>query len=162
VGLGLFVQLMAVSLDHQRFYFEHNLPPHFWAYDPWFYFKNSQLLSRPLELDETLRSGLPPEAVRFSPTPHSQLTYAPFGPPRPQLGAAWVRQFQVFYLPRPWPLWMASMDPASRPVDVASLTATCAVLMLFGTGLLLVIQVKPAVPVEASMPRRDTTPFGSP
>jgi len=162
VGLGLLVQLMAVSLDHQRFYFERNLAPHFWAYDPWFYFKDSQLLARPLELAETLRSGVPAEARSFSPTPRSQVTYAPFGPARPHVGAAWVQGFQVFYLPRPWPLWMTHMEPATRPTDVAPLTGICVALMVLGIGLPLLALLKPTVTFKASVLGTATKPLGSP
>jgi hypothetical protein len=138
VVLGLVVQLMAVSLDHQRFYFERNLAPHFWAQRPWFYFERSQLLARPFELGETLRSGVPAEAVSFAPTPEAQLTYAPFGPPRPQLGAAWARRFAVFHVFRPWPLWMHHIDVVRRPVPLTLLTAACAALVVLGVALLLV------------------------
>jgi hypothetical protein len=137
VVLGLVVQIMAVSLDHQRFYFERGLAPLFWAARPWFYFTSSQLLARPFELHETLRSGVPAEAVSFAPTPRSQLTYAPFGPPRPELGVEWARRFAVFHLFRPWPLWMTHIDVARRPVPVGLLTAGCAGLLLLGAALLL-------------------------
>src|SRR5262249_31182552 len=62
IALGVVVQLLAVSLDHQRFYFERNLPPHFWANRPWFYFEHSQLLARPFELAASVRDGMPAEA----------------------------------------------------------------------------------------------------
>ena len=142
LGLGLVVQLMAVSLDHQRFYFERGLAPHFWGDQPWFYFERSQLLARPFEIVETLLSGVPAEVVAFAPTPHSQLTYAPFGPPRAQLGAAWARRYAVFHVFRPWPFWMAYIDVKNRPVPVRLLTAGCVALVGLGAALMLVA-VKP-------------------
>lgn len=158
VGLGVAVQLMAVSLDHQRFYFERNLPPEFWAHEAWFYFKDSQLLARPSELAETLRTGVPREAVLFSPAPYREVTYAPFGPARPELGAAWVRRFQVFYLPRPWPFWMSSLDPPRRPVDPAPLVAACSALVVLGVGLVCFARLRPAAPVDdPSWERRRST-----
>jgi hypothetical protein len=137
VALGVTVQVMAVSLDHQRFYFERNLAPHFWAQNPWFYFGHSQLLARPFELAETLRFGVPAEAASFAPTPQAQLTYAPFGPPRSELGRAWARRYVVFHRPRPWPLWMSGIGETSRPVPLAPLTAGCAGLVVIGAALLL-------------------------
>ena len=137
IAIGLVVQLMAVSLDHQRFYFERNLAPHFWATKPWFYFEHSQLLARAFELRDTMRSGVPPEAALFAPTPGAQLTYAPFGPPRPQSGAAWARRYAVFHLLRPWPFWMPSIDTLRRPVPVLPVGAACVALVVLGAVLLL-------------------------
>lgn len=142
LGLGLLVQVMAVSLDHQRFYLERSLAPHFWADQPWFYFKRSQLLARPFEIVETLRSGVPAEVVAFAPTPQSQLTYAPIGPPRPQLGAAWARRYAVFHVFRPWPVWMRHIDVKSRPVPVGLVTAGCGALVVLG-GAALLLALRP-------------------
>ena len=138
IAAGVVVQVLAVSLDHQRFYFERNLAPFFWAERPWFYFATSQLFARPFELGATLRSGMPAEAVTFAPTPQSQLTYAPFGPPRPQQGVAWARRYAVFHVLRPWPLWMRRIDVTQRPVPLVPMTAACAVVSSAGVGLLVV------------------------
>jgi hypothetical protein len=114
---GVIVQLLAVSVDHQRFFFERNLGPHFWAADPWFYLRNSQLFARPGELTSMLREGVPAEVTSFSPTPWREVTYSPFGPGRPAQSDRWVRHFRVFYLPRPWPFWIFDVGPARRPVE---------------------------------------------
>jgi hypothetical protein len=116
VSLGVLVQGLGISLDHHRFFFERNLPPHFWK-DQWFYMRDSQLFARPGELVATWHMGVPANPVAFSPTPRSEITYSPFGPRPPAANAAWGRQFTVFYLPRPWPLWIYSLDPARRPVE---------------------------------------------
>ncbi len=117
VGLGILVQLLALSVDHQRFFFERGLPPFFWATDAWFYFRESALLARPGEILVSLRDGVPEEARRFAPSPYPDaLTYAIAGPSRRGLPPSWMRQFQVFYLPRPWPLWMRAIRADHRPV----------------------------------------------
>ena len=132
LSFGILVQVMALSIDHQRFFFERALPDFFWATDPWFYFRESALLARPGEIAVSLRDGVPDGAHRFSPTPYpTTLTYAIFGNARRQLSPEWMRQFQVFYLPRPWPLWMRSIPPDRRPVKLAP-----AVLGFSGVGLL--------------------------
>lgn len=151
VLLGLGVQVMAVSLDHQRYYFERNLAPHFWVERPWFYFAHSQLLARPLELGATLRSGVPAEVVSFAPTPEHQLTYAPFGPPRPQLGAEWARRYMVFHLFRPWPVWMSRIEAAGRPVPLGLLTAACVGLVAIGAALVLPA-LRPLPAFESGVP----------
>ncbi len=120
VGAGLVVQLMAVSLDHQRFFFERQLPAYFWGSNPGFYLRQSQLLARPGEILRSLRGGVPEEADRFQPSPYPELlTYCMFGSREVFEDPAWVRRFQVFHLPRPWPFWMQRVDRSRYrlPVD---------------------------------------------
>mgnify|MGYP001026585147 CR=1 FL=1 len=136
---GLVVQLLAVSVDHQRFFFERALPDHFWAKSSWVYFERSQLLARPAEVLAVLR-GPPKEAVFFNNAPDPQsLTYCTFGP-RPELrphAALWMQHFQLYFLPRPWPLWMSSGVPQRQPpIDVGLAVLACVVLA--GLGAVLV------------------------
>ena len=136
LAVGLAVQVLGVSLDYQRFFFEHNLRPHFWV-DQWAYFKRSQLVARPLELFLVARSGVPAEATRFAPTPQGAITYTFAGPPnyeRP--GRVWVRDFSVFHVLRPWPVWMYHLDAARRPFDPLPLLAVCVVTFALGLALL--------------------------
>src|SRR5262249_34423061 len=135
VALGLFVQLAGISLDHQRFFLERNLAPHFWAKDDWFYLRNSQLWARFGELYSTWRDGTPPEATFFSPNPRGQLTYAILGPARFDRAASWMRRFEVFYRPRPWPIWISAMEPARQPVEPWPWFLLCSTAMIAGTGL---------------------------
>jgi hypothetical protein len=133
---GLVVQLLGVSVDYQRFFFEHNLRPHFWE-DQWAYFKRSQLFSRPGELASILTTGVPAEATRFAPTPQGDITYTPAGPrnfERP--GRLWAREFARFHLLRPWPAWVAWLEPARRPVDPWLLLGACSVLAGVGGALM--------------------------
>jgi hypothetical protein len=136
VSLGVLIQVLAISVDHHRFFYERNLAPHFWAENAWFYFHSSQLLARPHELAASWRAGVPVEVVAFSPTPRREVTYSPFGPPRPDESAQWVRRFAVFNLPRPWPLWIYTLAPAQRPVTPWSWVAFCGASIVLGSGLL--------------------------
>jgi hypothetical protein len=132
VVLGLLVQVMGVSVDCQRFFFERALPDHFWINDPWFYFRESALLARPGEIAVSLRDGVPGAARSFAPNPYPKaLTYTIFGNARRELSPVWMRQFRVFYLPRPWPLWMRFVPPDRRPVRWGPV-----VLGMLGVGLL--------------------------
>lgn len=147
VAAGLVVQLLAISVDHHRFFYERGLPAFFWDGNAEFYFRESALLDRPGELLTSLREGVPPEADAFRPGPYPKLlTYAVFGGwerGRPMKVAEpvfffwpakqWMRQFQVFWLLRPWPLWMSKIAPHERFIDVRTATA---ILIAFGvTGI---------------------------
>jgi hypothetical protein len=134
--LGVTTQLLAISVDHHRFYFERNLPPHFWSSDPWFYFKHSQLLSRVAEVADIALSGAPLEAVHFSPTPRGDLTYSPFGPANPALSSRWMRQFSLFYELRPWPAWVFAVDPAVRPFAPLAFMVVCLGILISGASCL--------------------------
>jgi hypothetical protein len=128
---GLAVQLLAVSGETQRFFFERELPEYFWR-DQWVYFKVSQLSSRPLELIDTALHGVPHEAETFAPTPNGEPTYAPFGPRPEEKTNGWVRKYAVFYLPRPWPCWAVWLDPQRRPFDPLWIIAAFGALLAAG------------------------------
>jgi hypothetical protein len=136
VALGLLVQLAGLSLDHQRFFFERNLAPHFWAKDDWFYLRNSQLWARFGELYSTWRDGVPREAILFSPTPRGEITYSMLGPANFDRAAIWMRRFEVFYRPRPWPLWISAVDPARQPIEPWPWFLLCSTAMIAGTAML--------------------------
>jgi hypothetical protein len=149
---GFSVQLMGISLDYQRFFFEHNLPPFFWL-DQWSYFKRSQLLSRPGEILALIRDGIPPEVRQFSPTPHAQVTYTPLGPPDYRRdGARWVRLFTVFHTLRPWPFWMSAVEPERRPVNRRVMTTACAAMLLAGLGLIATGLRHPSIQLTSDQP----------
>jgi hypothetical protein len=136
VTLGLVVQLLALSIDHQRYHFERNLSDYFWLrpQNRWYYFKNSQLSARPGEILDSFVNGLPPEARYFNGSPKGRSTYCTFGPPT-EMRSKWVRYFGVFYLPRPWPFWVGRVEKAIRPVDVFPLAAICLVFIASGASL---------------------------
>lgn len=143
VALGVVVQLLALSVDHQRFFFERRLPDHFWAEEPLGYLRpdRSALFARPGEIAELLEIGVPAEIRAFLPAPYrGSLTYAPFGTP-PGLRSQsreWMRAFIVFWVPRPWPLWLSDVPPEHRPVPLPELVL--ALVALGGLGLGLVVR----------------------
>jgi hypothetical protein len=141
LAAGLAVQLLGVSVDYQRFFFEHDLVPHFWR-DQWAYFKHSQWVSRPGELASIVTEGVPAEATRFAPTPQGDVTYTLAGPPnykRP--GRLWARDFAVFHLLRPWPAWVPWLEASRRPVDVWPLAGACVALGAAG-GMMMWLAVR--------------------
>ncbi len=134
VAAGLAVQLMALAVDHQRFFFERGLPDHFWGQDPWFYFKHSALVARPGDI-ASLREGVPETAKQFAPGPYPFLrTYCIFGnaPSNRSSAPVWMRQFSVFYLPRPWPFWMKSIEQGRRPINIATWLAGSLAIAMAG------------------------------
>jgi hypothetical protein len=99
----------------------------------------SALFARPGELLDSIEHGVPPEAEAFRPGPYPVLlTYAVFGgyghrelPP-----PLWMRRYSVFWLPRPWPLWMRTIPKEHRPIDIA---AAEGILAAMGIGGILAI-----------------------
>lgn len=138
IGLGLFVQLLAISVEHQRFFFARGLNDWFWAEDSWIYFKRSALFARPAEL-ASLVDGPPSTAKWFSSVAKpGWATYTILGPvdvPR-KSAPEWMRQYQIYFLPRPWPLWMWWIDAEYRPVDIS-----LALAGLLGVGAAGAIQI---------------------
>lgn len=133
------VQLMAVSVENQRFFFERGLKDFFWAEDPWFYFKHSALLAR---VGETisLKDGPPPTAEFFNSIPAPNwYTYTILGPnpklPR-KMSPIWMTSFKIFYLPKPWPLWMATVDPESRPINLQAWLCGLLGIVIIGLTIL--------------------------
>lgn len=135
IALGVFLQGAALSVETQRFFFERKLHDFFWAEDPWFYFKHSALLSRFGEA-WSLKDGLPPTATTFNSIPLPDwTTYTVLGPPRNidrSLAPIWMRKYQIFYVPRPWPFWVATLDPDLRPITLPAWLAGMAALLALG------------------------------
>ncbi|HSM12669.1 MAG TPA: hypothetical protein VLA66_01250 [Thermoanaerobaculia bacterium] len=138
VAAGIAVQLLALSLDSTRFHYEHHRAKYFWHDDPWIYFRESQLAARPLEILATLRDGVPPTATSFRPGPYPERLTAAVGAAGPSARSElWMPYFQVFYLPRPWPLWLAVQPPEVRFVPLATLAALFGASVLGGAALFL-------------------------
>jgi hypothetical protein len=133
VAVSVAIQLLSLSLDHQRYFFERSLRPQFWLHNHQAYFADSQLFARFNEL----RASVPTEFARFTSAPYELATYAPFGPPPSVDGAEWVKQFAVFYWPRPWPLWMARLPEHQQPFDPLPLALVLTTLGLVGAVLIL-------------------------
>lgn len=120
LGAGLAVQLLAISVEHQRFFFARGLEDAFWE-DSWVYFRQSALFSRPHEV-LALAEGPPDTAQGFGTIAGpGWSTYSILGPAPGQareFAPHWMSQFKIFYLPRPWPLWMWAIDAGRRPVNI--------------------------------------------
>ena len=138
VGLGFLIQVLALSVENQRFFFERGLNDFFWAEDPWFYLKHSALFARVGET-ASLADGVPSTAHYFTSLPMPNwTTYTVLGPPPnvPRfLAPAWIRNYQIFFLPRPWPLWMFSLPGELRPIDMGRWLVGVFGVTLLGAGL---------------------------
>ncbi len=138
VGAGLIVQCLAVSVDNMRFFLERGLADFFWAEDSLFYFKHSALAARPGET-LTLIKGPPPTAVIFN-TRNYPPTYTvrapPKGIPRSQ-APVWMRRYRVFYVPKPWPIWVWDIPPDQRAINPTALLAGTFGVALLGFTLLV-------------------------
>lgn len=139
LSLGLVVQALALSVENQHFFFERGLNDFFWAEDPWFYFKHSALLAR-LSEATSLKNGVPPTAQRFNSIPIPDwCTYTILGPPPKmprKFAPQWMRQFKIFYLPRPWPIWMWWVKPDLRPINLEAWLAGLFGVLLLGITLI--------------------------
>jgi hypothetical protein len=140
IGIGLLVQVAGLSMDHQGFFFAHNLPDWFWA-DPAANFRHSQLAYRVKELRDLFTSTKPRSLVPFQPGPYPTLpTYAIFGPnPRPSKRIApeiWMKAYPIFYVPRPWPLWMPRLPVDMQPVPPLPTASLFAMAGLAGAILI--------------------------
>lgn len=128
VSVSALVQLLSISVDHQRFFFERDLHPFFWYLQPEVYFEHSQLVARVSELSELQLQPVPETVRALRPGPYPGLaTYAPFGVPSERLG-----QYPIFQLPRPWPLWTQLVPERFRPVDPLMLAPALLLLALVG------------------------------
>jgi len=137
---GFAVQLLALSVDHQRYYFERSFEPYFWLDERTMY-RDSPLLARPGELLAVIR-GDDLDGVRaLVPSHHPMsMTSVVFGPPEAQLPEAprWMRQYLLFLVPRPWPLWSRYLPEEMRPVPAALLTRVGLIGAIAAFGLLAV------------------------
>lgn len=136
IALGLAVQGLALSLDHHRFFHDRGLVGAVTDQDPAYYWRESALLARPAEIAQSLQ-GLPAEVERFACHPYEgRITYMTWGLAPPG-GREAQRKYAVFWLPRPWPLWMPWLPPEQRPVPVGALTGFLAAVAMLGAGLVV-------------------------
>ena len=135
VSLGVVIQLLGLSVEHQRFFFERGFNDFFWAEDSWVYFKHSALFAR-VEETISLRDGPPPTARRFNSLPVPDwATYSALGPPPNmprRLAPEWIRNFKIYFLPRPWPLWMLWIKPGLRPINLQAWILSLVAIMMIG------------------------------
>lgn len=138
IVIGFGVQLLGISLDHQRFFLDNCLRPHFWSYDQTFYFRESQLFARPGELLDPVNKDAAEKACWFRPGPYEfQNTYTLFGldPEKADESPLWRLNFEVFHVGRPWPCWIPRQPVDRRPINVEHWLYGSALAALAGFGL---------------------------
>jgi hypothetical protein len=129
-ALGIVVQLLAISVDHQRYYFDRSLPPFFWINESMMY-RDSPLAARPGEIASILGRDEASHVRALVPGPRPMsMTSSIFGPPPDLLakGHAWAREYLVFVVPRPWPLWSRYLPPDLRPGRTGRMAAIAALV----------------------------------
>jgi hypothetical protein len=138
--LGVLVQILAMSVENQRFFFARALSDDLYS-DEWVYFKHSAVFARVGEAI-SLREGVPPTAKFFTSAPiHRWSTHCIFGPPdrMPRsLSPEWMKTFKIYYLPRPWPLWMSTINPVLRPINIAAWLKGLATMFLAGVAFIYI------------------------
>lgn len=124
-GLGFAVQVLAISVDHHRFYYERSLSSFFWT-DESIMYKQSPLFSRPFELIEIIegRDLAGVRALTPAIRPMS-MTSSTFAPPEEDVGRIpeWMREYLVFVVPRPWTLWSRYLPEELRPGPTGLMTS---------------------------------------
>ena len=132
---GFVVQLLAISVDHQRYYFERSLPPFFWV-DERSMYTDSPLFARPGELMAVLRhEDLDKVRALVPARDPMSMTSSLFGPSGDRRNdiPTWMREYLVFLVPRPWPLWSRYLPPHLRPgrTDLMTIAGACVALAAF-------------------------------
>lgn len=135
---GLVVQILAISVDHQRYYFARSFPPFFWLDESKMY-TDSPLFARPREVADVF-SGRERGAVKAlvpGPRPLS-MTGSLFGPTPSQLPRAreWMRDYLVFVVPRPWTLWSRYLTEEQRPGRTEAMTIIGVLVAMASLGAL--------------------------
>jgi hypothetical protein len=140
-AVAVAVQVLAVSVDHQRYYFDRSLTPFFWLDESKMY-TDSPLLARPRELALIARGIVVTHARALVPGPRPMsMTSSIFGPPAPQLalGRLWTRQYVVFDVPRPWTFWGRQLPEEQRPGNIELMTIVGVIVAAAGFAALGVV-----------------------
>ncbi|HEY7290403.1 MAG TPA: hypothetical protein VH583_11270 [Vicinamibacterales bacterium] len=147
-GAGLLVQLLAISVDHQRYYFERSLPPFFWVDETKMY-TDSPLFARAGEVGAVLRGRGARRAMEYVPGPRPMsMTSTVFGPTDLSTAPQWMRGYLVFLVPRPWTLWARYLPPAARPGNTPLMTALGLIVGCASFGALAVFVRRSAAVVD--------------
>lgn len=143
----LTVQLLGLSLDFHQYFFRNGLDAFFW-HDQSFYLTHSQLIERPIDIMESVKhvNNLDLSGP-YRPGPYPELlTYAVFGAYHPDrtIMIEWMKQYPVFWLPGPWPLWMSYLAPERLPINMGSTVLAAVALLLAGLLLLYLVLIRAA------------------
>ncbi len=136
LGLGVVVQLLALTTDPHRVYIVNHFRPDALFYDDALYYdlRTSHLFARPGEIWDVLTSDAQPEEASPAPSP----TYALPPPGDDLIDPSVARRYHVFASLRPWWCWQRHLDPADRPVDLARTVLLLAAVATLGAGFLVV------------------------
>ncbi len=136
LGLGLVVQLNALSIDPHRLYIEHSLPSGFFISNPRLYFHPaiSHLINRPREIAEVL-SSQGDRAERYSPSPAPTFAFPVLD--FVERGPAAIRKYHVLNAFRPWWASMGYLDRKIRPVNLTRTVLLLVLISLIGLGLMV-------------------------
>lgn len=167
---GIMVQLLAVSVDPHRLYFERGLPSAFYFYKPWLYMNAqiSHLVNRPREILEIAVDSTTAEA--FSPSPSPTYGFLVMEDVRgrmpkdlPSPGAI-VLHYHILNSYRPWWCSQRYLPPSERPVNIASTVTLLLGLGMLGLAMQCLVLRKPGIvgTTDAYPPgTRPLTPFDS-
>jgi hypothetical protein len=144
LGLGVLVQLLALSVDHHRLYVQLDASSGFGRLHPWLYFEPalSHLLNRPREIAEIVRDH--PGAEEFTPAPAPTFAFPLLDPPRDgerrqyleKRGPDVVLKYRVLNSFRPWWASVPWLVPEDRPVNLGKFAAFLLGVMCAGQILL--------------------------
>ncbi len=137
LGLGVFVQALALSVDPNRLYVERGISPNLGREQPLRYFNPafSHLLNRPREIVEIARETQPAEF--YSPEPSPTFVFPPLDPSDPEKrGPEVVQKHRLLNGFRPWWTSMTWLPPEDRPVPLAR---SAAMLLWVASGGLILL-----------------------
>ena len=136
LGLGVMVQVLALSVDPHRLYVQRDASSGFGRVHPMLYFNPAlaHLMNRPREIVEIARETEPAEA--YSPSPSPTFAFPVLDPPYlEKRGPEVVRKYRVLNGFRPWWSNMTWLPPDERPVPLGRTAAL--LLAISGAGLVL-------------------------
>jgi hypothetical protein len=136
LSLGFFVQLLGLSMENFRFFYDRDLTAFFWSEDPWYYFRESQLFSRPFEV---MAARPEPVQKEFAPGPYPGTTTYCIMPGKdyaPDWRIMGMNTYQVFRSLRPWPFWESAIEPNRRPLPLTPAITLLSVIAALGLGFL--------------------------
>jgi hypothetical protein len=142
LGLGVVVQVLALSVDPHRLYIERGLPSAFYQPAPWLYFHPaiSHLLHRPREIVEVVSPRRPP-SEEFTPSPEPTFAF-PVIHPLTSTPPESIQRYHILNSLRPWWVSQWYLTPQERPVDLVA-----ALALLGGTVLASVLLLRLTIPM---------------
>lgn len=143
LGLGVVVQLLALTTDPHRAYIVADYLPDALLHNDALYYDltAAHLFVRPGEIWDVLTSDAHPEAASPAPSP----TYALPPPGKDLIHHDVAYRYWVFAGLRPWWCWQRHLAPADRSVDLARTAALLLAVAAAGGGLLAVGLRSPTV-----------------